>query len=48
MKSVHLTISEQEHQKLDQIRKETGISISEQVRRAIDDYLDKPNKGDKK
>jgi hypothetical protein len=40
-KRVHITITQQEHDKLVAIKKATGISVSEQLRRHIDEYLKK-------
>jgi len=38
----HLT--EQQIKRLKKLSKETGLSVAELIRRAIDEYLDKKNK----
>ena len=39
MRRVNWTITEQQHRELKRLSKETGLPISELVRRALDDYF---------
>lgn len=39
MRRVNWTITERQHQELKEISRETGLSISELVRRALDKYI---------
>ena len=41
MKRTNIHLSDNQLEKLEKIRKDTGLSVAEHVRRAIDDYLKK-------
>lgn len=41
MKRKHFFLTEKQIQKLETLAEETGLSVAELIRRAIDDYLSK-------
>ena len=41
MKKKYTSLTDQEVEKLEKIEEETGLTCSEHIRRAIDDYIEK-------
>ena len=44
MKKITINISDKQHKEFSRIAKEEGLTISELIRRALDDYLEKKQK----
>ena len=44
MRRLPVTISEPQYHKLKALAEKTGLSMSEHIRRAVDQYLEKVNK----
>lgn len=44
MKQTNISLTEKQAQKLDDLKKDTGLSKSEIIRRALDDYLRRQSK----